>query len=121
MHAEPAPVALPPLHCRYVEFSLQYIFGIGHTTAKAILVSTGVENKRTKVGSCGMLRMSGPGLRSAGGACVGGLPSLVVEEALKARRTAAMMQQRRHTCAGTAKRWRLRQQAGSCSCGSRAP
>jgi hypothetical protein len=34
---------------KYVEFSLQYIFGIGHTTAKAILVSTGVENKRTKV------------------------------------------------------------------------
>lgn len=34
---------------RYVEFSLQYIFGIGHTTAKAILASTGVENKRTKV------------------------------------------------------------------------
>ncbi|KAL4424054.1 hypothetical protein ABPG75_001355 [Micractinium tetrahymenae] len=33
---------------KYVEFSLQYIFGIGHTTAKAILVSTGVENKRTK-------------------------------------------------------------------------
>lgn len=37
---------------KYVEFSLQYIFGIGHTTAKAILVSTGVENKRTKVGGC---------------------------------------------------------------------
>ncbi|KAI7838811.1 hypothetical protein COHA_007426 [Chlorella ohadii] len=33
---------------KYVEFSLQYIFGIGHTTAKAILASTGVENKRTK-------------------------------------------------------------------------
>ncbi len=34
-----------------MEFSLQYIYGIGHTTAKAILVSTGVENKRTKVGA----------------------------------------------------------------------
>lgn len=34
---------------KYVEYSLQYIFGIGHTTAKAILVTTGVENKRTKV------------------------------------------------------------------------
>ncbi|EFN52157.1 hypothetical protein CHLNCDRAFT_27099, partial [Chlorella variabilis] len=33
---------------KYVEYSLQYIFGIGHTTAKAILVTTGVENKRTK-------------------------------------------------------------------------
>lgn len=42
--------ACPPALCRrYVEFSLQYIFGIGHTTAKAILASTGVENKRTKV------------------------------------------------------------------------
>jgi small subunit ribosomal protein S13 len=34
---------------KYVEFSLQYIFGIGPTTAKSILVSTGIENKRTKV------------------------------------------------------------------------
>lgn len=38
---------------KYVEYSLQYIFGIGHTTAKAILASTGVENKRTKVGGVG--------------------------------------------------------------------
>jgi hypothetical protein len=38
---------------KYVEFSLQYIFGIGHTTAKAILASTGVENKRTKVPGLG--------------------------------------------------------------------
>eukprot|EP00879_Flechtneria_rotunda_P000865 GHRR01000992.1.p1 GENE.GHRR01000992.1~~GHRR01000992.1.p1 ORF type:complete len:160 (+),score=47.32 GHRR01000992.1:114-593(+) len=29
-----------------VEVSLQYIYGIGSTTAKAILVNTGVENKR---------------------------------------------------------------------------
>lgn len=29
-----------------VEFSLQYIYGIGSTTAKQILVNTGVENKR---------------------------------------------------------------------------
>ena len=34
---------------KYVEFSLQYIFGIGPTTAKSILVSPGIENKRTKV------------------------------------------------------------------------
>ncbi len=34
---------------KYIEYSLQYVYGIGHTTAKAILVSTGVENKRTKV------------------------------------------------------------------------
>jgi hypothetical protein len=39
---------------KYVEYSLQYIFGIGHTTAKAILASTGVENKRTKVGGVGV-------------------------------------------------------------------
>ncbi|DBA92723.1 hypothetical protein WJX77_004415 [Trebouxia sp. C0004] len=31
-----------------IEFSLQYIYGVGHTTAKAILVETGVENKRTR-------------------------------------------------------------------------
>lgn len=27
-------------NAKYVEFSLQYIYGIGHTTAKAILVDT---------------------------------------------------------------------------------
>jgi small subunit ribosomal protein S13 len=31
-----------------IEFSLQYIYGIGHTTAKAILGETGIENKRTR-------------------------------------------------------------------------
>ncbi|KAL3137220.1 Plastid ribosomal protein S13 [Trebouxia sp. C0010 RCD-2024] len=31
-----------------IEYSLQYIFGVGHTTAKAILVETGIENKRTR-------------------------------------------------------------------------
>jgi len=31
-----------------IEFSLQYIYGIGHTTAKAILVDSGIENKRTR-------------------------------------------------------------------------
>jgi len=31
-----------------IEFSLQYIYGIGHTTAKAILTDTGIENKRTR-------------------------------------------------------------------------
>ena len=52
-----SPCALPSFISRYVEFSLQYIFGIGHTTAKAILASTGVENKRTKVsgGAAGWL------------------------------------------------------------------
>jgi len=30
-----------------IEISLQYIFGIGQTTAKAILRDTGVENKKT--------------------------------------------------------------------------
>eukprot|EP00887_Chlorella_sp_A99_P006831 scaffold2.g6831.t1 len=33
---------------KHVEFSLQYIYGIGPTTAKAILVDTGIENKRTR-------------------------------------------------------------------------
>lgn len=31
-----------------IEFSLQYIYGIGHTTAKAILADTSIENKRTR-------------------------------------------------------------------------
>ncbi|CAL8462336.1 g1869 [Coccomyxa elongata] len=31
-----------------IEYSLQYVFGIGHTTAKAILSETGIENKRTR-------------------------------------------------------------------------
>merc|ERR1711924_391617 len=30
-----------------IEFSLQYVYGIGHTTAKKILANTKVENKRT--------------------------------------------------------------------------
>lgn len=33
---------------KYIEYSLQYIFGIGHTTAKAILRDTGIDNKRTR-------------------------------------------------------------------------
>ncbi|GAB4815064.1 hypothetical protein N2152v2_002110 [Parachlorella kessleri] len=33
---------------KFVEFSLQYIYGIGHTTAKAIVASTGIQNKRVK-------------------------------------------------------------------------
>lgn len=33
---------------KYIEFSLQYVYGIGHTTSKAILAASGVENKRTK-------------------------------------------------------------------------
>merc|ERR1711964_511508 len=32
---------------KMIEFSLQYIYGIGHTTAKKILADTGVVNKRT--------------------------------------------------------------------------
>ncbi|KAK9842549.1 hypothetical protein WJX81_005528 [Elliptochloris bilobata] len=32
---------------KMIEFSLQYVYGIGHTTAKAILAETGIENKRT--------------------------------------------------------------------------
>ncbi|KFM22766.1 30S ribosomal protein S13, chloroplastic [Auxenochlorella protothecoides] len=32
---------------KYIEYSLQYVYGIGHTTAKAILAST-VPNKRTR-------------------------------------------------------------------------
>lgn len=35
-------------NAKRVEYSLQYIFGIGHTTAKAILVDTGIDNKRTR-------------------------------------------------------------------------
>lgn len=31
-----------------IEYSLQYIFGIGPTTAKAILAETAIENKRTR-------------------------------------------------------------------------
>lgn len=33
---------------KYVEYSLQYIYGIGPTTAKAIIRDTGVDNKRTR-------------------------------------------------------------------------
>ncbi|KAL6784574.1 PRPS13 [Auxenochlorella protothecoides x Auxenochlorella symbiontica] len=33
---------------KYIEYSLQYVYGIGHTTAKAILASTEVPNKRTR-------------------------------------------------------------------------
>lgn len=32
---------------KLIEYSLQYIFGVGATTAKKILVDSGVENKRT--------------------------------------------------------------------------
>jgi small subunit ribosomal protein S13 len=35
-------------NAKRVEFSLQYIYGIGPTTAKAILAETATENKRTK-------------------------------------------------------------------------
>lgn len=31
-----------------IEYSLQYIYGVGHTTAKAILADTAIENKRTR-------------------------------------------------------------------------
>lgn len=57
---DPNPPTPHPNPRRYVEFSLQYIFGIGHTTAKAILVSTGVENKRTKVGAARTERSAQP-------------------------------------------------------------
>jgi len=33
---------------KHIEFSLQYIYGIGHTTAKVILADTAIENKRTR-------------------------------------------------------------------------
>lgn len=52
---------------KYVEFSLQYIFGIGPTSAKAILVSTGVENKRTKVRACRVPRACCVGAGCCGG------------------------------------------------------
>merc|ERR1712159_52191 len=32
---------------KFIEYSLQYIYGIGHVTAKHILANAGVENKRT--------------------------------------------------------------------------
>ncbi|CAK0752387.1 ribosomal 40S subunit protein S13 [Coccomyxa viridis] len=35
-------------NAKRIEFSLQYVFGVGHTTAKAILADTGIENKRTR-------------------------------------------------------------------------
>lgn len=33
---------------KYLEFSLQYIYGVGHTTSKAIIAATGIENKRVR-------------------------------------------------------------------------
>lgn len=35
-------------NAKRVEYSLQYIFGIGPTTAKAIMSDTGIDNKRTR-------------------------------------------------------------------------
>ncbi|CAL5227642.1 g10648 [Coccomyxa viridis] len=35
-------------NAKRIEFSLRYVYGIGHTTAKAILADTGIENKRTR-------------------------------------------------------------------------
>merc|ERR1711937_179543 len=32
---------------KLIEYSLQYIYGVGHSTAKQILSNTGIENKRT--------------------------------------------------------------------------
>lgn len=44
--ARVAGVEIP--NAKRVEFSLQYIYGVGPTIAKSILANTGIENKRTR-------------------------------------------------------------------------
>jgi small subunit ribosomal protein S13 len=44
--ARVAGVEIP--NAKRVEFSLQYIYGVGPTLAKSILAATGIENKRTR-------------------------------------------------------------------------
>merc|ERR1719463_121329 len=44
-HARVGGVDIP--NNKKIEFSLQYIYGIGRTTAKKILFESGVDNKRT--------------------------------------------------------------------------
>lgn len=47
MNARVGGVEIP--NAKPIEYSLQYIFGIGHTTAKAILADTGIDGTiRTK-------------------------------------------------------------------------
>jgi small subunit ribosomal protein S13 len=44
MNARVGGVEIP--NAKPIEYSLQYIYGIGHTTAKAILVDTGIDGTR---------------------------------------------------------------------------
>lgn len=44
MNARVGGVEIP--NAKAIEYSLQYIYGIGHTTAKAILVDTGIDGTR---------------------------------------------------------------------------